>query len=118
MKEVSAMAMEDEDMIVVFTDDDGNEYYYREDLVIELEDNKKFAVLIGVTPEGEDGCGCDDDDCECEGDVYIARIEADENGEETYVDPTDEEFEMVREAYEEILAEEEAEEETEEVKEK
>lgn len=103
------MAMEDEDMIVVFTDDDGNEYFYREDLVIELE-NKKFAVLVGVTPEGEEGCGCDDDDCDCD-DVYIARIETDENGEDTYVDPTDEEFEMVREVYEEILAEEDGEEE-------
>lgn len=99
------MTMEDEDMIVVFTDEDGNELYYREDLVIEIED-KKFAVLVAIAPEGEEGCGCESDDCECEEDVYIARIEADEKGEETYVDPTDEEFEQVREAYEQILAEE------------
>lgn len=106
------MTMEDGDMIVVFTDDDGNEFYYREDLVIEIED-KKFAVLLAVTPEGEGACCCDDDDCDCDddGDVYIARIEVDEKGEETYVDPTDEEFEMVREAYEDILAEEDEEEE-------
>lgn len=103
------MTMEDEDMIVVFTDDDGNEFYYREDLVIEMED-KKFAVLVAVTPEGEEGCECDDDECECDGDVYIARIET-VDGEETYVDPSDEEFEMVRQAYEEILDEEDAEDE-------
>lgn len=104
------MTMENEDMIVVFTDDDGNELYYREDLVIEIED-KKFAVLVAVTPEGGETCGCGDDDCDCEDDVYIARIETDEKGEEIYVDPTDEEFEMVREAYEDILAEEDEEEE-------
>jgi len=98
------MTMETEDMVVVFTDDEGNEFYYREDIVIEIED-KKFAVLVPITPEGEE-C-CDDDDCECDGDVYIARIENDENGEESYVDPTDEEFEQVRQAYEELLAEEE-----------
>jgi uncharacterized protein YrzB (UPF0473 family) len=107
------MTMEAEDMIVVFTDDEGNEFYYREDIVIEIE-NKKFAVLVPVAgedeegeEEGECGCGCEDD---CDEDVYIARIE-EENGEETYVDPTDEEFEMVRQAYEEILAEEDEEEE-------
>ena len=100
------MTMEEEDVIVVFTDDDGNEFYYREDLVIEIED-KKFAVLVSIAPEGAEGCSCEDDDCECEEDVYIARIEADAKGEETYVDPTDEEFEKVREAYEQILAEEE-----------
>ncbi|HEY3424082.1 MAG TPA: DUF1292 domain-containing protein, partial [Negativicutes bacterium] len=30
-----------------------------------------------------------------------------ESGEEVYVDPTDEEFEQVREAYEELMTEEE-----------
>jgi uncharacterized protein YrzB (UPF0473 family) len=103
------MTMEAEDMIVVFTDDEGNEFYYREDIVIEIE-NKKFAVLVPVAGEDEDeecDCGCED---ACDEDVYIARIE-EENGEETYVDPTDEEFEMVRQAYEEILADEEDEEE-------
>lgn len=100
------MTMEDEDMIVVFTDDDGNEFYYREDFMVEIDD-KKFAVLASLSPEGEDDCGCDDEDCECGGDTFIARIEKDENGEEIYVDPTDEEFDAVREAYEQFLDEEE-----------
>lgn len=102
------MTMEDEDMIVVFTDDDGNEFYYREDFLVEIDD-KKFAVLVSIAEDEED-CDCDDDDCDCGGDTFIARIEPDENGEEIYVDPTDEEFEMVREAYEEYLAEEDEEE--------
>lgn len=104
------MTMEEaEDTIVVFTDDDGNEFYYREDLVIEIED-KKFAVLVPVSADITDdcdcGCGCDEQaEIDEEGDIYIARIEADENGEETYVDPTDEEFEQVQQAYEDIIAE-------------
>ncbi|MEM5766902.1 MAG: DUF1292 domain-containing protein [Bacillota bacterium] len=103
------MTMEDEDMIVVFTDDDGNEFYYREDFLVEIDD-KKFAVLVSISEDDEEDCGCDDDDCDCGGDTFIARIEPDEKGEEIYVDPTDEEFEMVREAYEEYLAEEDEEE--------
>jgi uncharacterized protein YrzB (UPF0473 family) len=106
------MTMEEEDTIVVFTDDDGNEFYYREDLVIEIE-NKKFAVLVPVSADIADGCDCSDCNCGCgeeadtdeEGDIYIARIETDANGEETYVDPTDEEFEQVQQAYEDIIAE-------------
>lgn len=38
---------------------------------------------------------------------FIARIDLDENGEEVYVDPTDEEFEEVQKAYDELMAEEE-----------
>lgn len=103
------MTMEADDTIVVFTDDDGNEFYYREDLVIEMED-KKFAVLVPVSAEITEGCGCGcghdhDADEDEEGDIYIARIEVDENGEESYVDPTDEEFEQVQQAYEEVIAE-------------
>lgn len=37
--------------------------------------------------------------------VMIARIEFDTDGEPVYVDPTDEEFEAVKKAYEEITQE-------------
>ena len=37
--------------------------------------------------------------------VMIARIEFDADGEPVYVDPTDEEFEAVKKAYEEITQE-------------
>ncbi|MDR1702711.1 MAG: DUF1292 domain-containing protein, partial [Sporomusaceae bacterium] len=39
--------------------------------------------------------------------VFIARVDLDENGEEIYTDPTDEEFEAVRAAYEKLMDEEE-----------
>ncbi|AJQ27804.1 MULTISPECIES: DUF1292 domain-containing protein [Pelosinus] len=101
----------DEELVVVMTDEEGNEYYYREEMIVPVGD-KQYAILIPIEDgeEEEDcgcnaGCGCSEDEV----DVYIARIDTDENGEEIYVDPTDEEFEEVRKAYEELMVEDEAE---------
>jgi len=95
----------EEEPIVVMTDEEGNEFYYREEVIIP-SGNKRFAILVPITIGEECGeecdCGCEDE----ETDVYIARIDTDESGEEIYVDPTDEEFEEVRQAYEELLTEE------------
>ena len=51
----------------------------------------------------DDGCdcGCGDEN------VVIAKIVVDENGEEVYVDPTDEEFEAVQKAYDELMEDDE-----------
>ena len=101
------MEFEDEP-VVVMTDEEGNEYYYREDMIVPVGD-KRFAILVPIDVEEEDGeescgCGCG---CDEETDVFIARIDVDEDGEEIYVDPTDEEFEAVRQAYEELVFEDE-----------
>ena len=99
--------MEDmeEELVVVMTDEEGNEYYYREDMIVPIGD-KRFAILVPLNDEddccGDEECGCEEDD---ETDVYIARIDTDANGEDVYVDPTDEEFEAVRLAYEELVEE-------------
>lgn len=96
----------DEDSVVVMTDEEGNEYYYREDMIIPVGD-KRYAILIPIDIDD-----CEDESCDCHGhdddeiDVFIARIDVDENGEEVYVDPTDEEFEEVRKAYEELMEDE------------
>lgn len=92
----------EEEPIVVMTDEEGNEFYYREEVIIPVGD-KRFAILVPITIGEECDCGCEDE----ETDVYIARIDTDENGEEIYVDPSDAEFEEVRQAYEELLSEEE-----------
>lgn len=97
-----------EELVVVMTDEEGNEYYYREDMIIPVGE-KRFAILV---PLMDDDCECGADSCGCgedETDVFIARIDTDENGEDIYVDPTDEEFEAVRQAYEELVAEEDME---------
>ncbi len=100
----------EEEPVVVMTDEEGNEYYYREEVIIPIGE-KRFAILVPINIDEEEECSCG---CDCEDeetDVYIARIDIDENGEEIYVDPTDDEFEEVRQAYEDLLAEEEEEEE-------
>ena len=98
----------EDDPVVVMTDEEGNEYYYREEIVIPVGD-KRFAVLVPL----DDDC-CEDEECECgchdeEVDVFIARIDADESGEDVYSDPTDEEFEEVSRLYQELMDEEEEE---------
>jgi uncharacterized protein YrzB (UPF0473 family) len=100
----------DEEPVVVMTDEEGNEYYYREEVIIPVGD-KRFAILVPINIEeegeaAEAACDCCDEE---ETDVYIARIDTDESGEEIYVDPSDEEFEEVRQAYEQLLADEECE---------
>ena len=98
----------DEEEIVVITDEDGNEMYFREEMVIPVGE-KSFAVLSALDA---DDCGCEDEECHChdeedddEDNVIIARIDFDEDGNEIYLGPTDEEFEEVKAAYEKLVAE-------------
>ena len=100
--------MNEDDIVVVMTDEDGNEYYYREEMIIPVGE-EKYALLIGIHEDEEEhehgcGCGCEDGD----EDVLIAKIVKNEQGEEEYVDPTDEEFDAVQKAYDAIMDEEEA----------
>lgn len=94
----------DDDFLIEMTDEDGNVFYYVEEMVIPV-DGENFALLVEVKDEHEHGegceCGCEDDD------VIIAKIVVNEDGEEEFIEPTDEEFEKVQEAYEKILDEEE-----------
>ncbi len=106
--EIEIMDEEEMDNIVVITDEEGNESYFAEEMVIPIGD-KNFAILVGIDA---DDC-CEDEECHChdheEGEddenVIIARIEFDEDGEPVYVGPTDEEFEQVKAAYEQLAAE-------------
>ena len=94
----------DEDFLIEMTDEDGNVFYYVEEMIIPV-DGENFALLVEVKDEHEHGEGCD---CGCEDDdVIIAKIVVNEYGEEEFIEPTDEEFEKVQEAYEKILDEEE-----------
>lgn len=101
----------DEDEIIVITDEEGNEFYYREEMIIPVGD-KNFAILVPLEMDEEE-CDCEEhSDCDCCGgdqDAIIARIDVDETGEQIYIDPTDEEYEAVIKAYDEIMAEEEEE---------
>ncbi len=94
----------DDDFLVEMTDTEGNVFYYSEEMIIPV-DGENFALLVEVKDEHEHGegcnCGCEDDD------VIIAKIVVNADGEEEYIEPTDEEFEKVQEAYEKLLDEEE-----------
>ncbi|MEX5284468.1 DUF1292 domain-containing protein [Selenomonas sputigena] len=97
----------EEDVVVEMTDEEGNSYYYRQEMIIPVGDDK-FALLVGIHDEEEEhthscGCGCGEHD----EDVLIAKIVVDEDGEEEYVEPTDEEFDAVQQAYDELMDEEE-----------
>ena len=98
--------MQDEDVMVVMTDEEGNEYYYQEEMIIPVGD-QRYALLVGIhDDEHEHGCGCD---CEDDEDVLIAKIVVNEEGEEEYIEPTDEEFEAVQKAYDALVEESEKE---------
>ncbi|WP_317302100.1 DUF1292 domain-containing protein [Acidaminococcus timonensis] len=97
-EEKDLLQTEDQEAVVVITDEKGNESYYLEEMVIPM-DNKNFALLTQIPEED------DTDPDEAEDNVIIARMDFDENGEPVYLDPTDEEFDAVRRAYEEIMDE-------------
>jgi hypothetical protein len=109
-KEKLAPAGEEEDAIVVeFTDEEGNSYLYEQEMILPVN-GEKYALLLGIQEEGDEhghscgcGCGCEEGD----DDVLIAKIVTNADGEEEYVEPTDEEFEAVQKAYDELLEEEE-----------
>ena len=92
----------DDDFLVEMTDDKGNVFYYVEEMIIPV-DGVNFALLVEVKDEHTHGadcdCGCDDDD------VIIAKIVVGADGQEEYVEPTDEEFDKVQAAYEKLLDE-------------
>jgi hypothetical protein len=99
---------EDDDYVVVeITDEDGNVFNYAQEMIIPVGD-ENFALLVPLREDLEehehgDGCDCG---CEEEDDVIITKVVEDENGETLYIEPTDEEFEKVREAYEAMFDEE------------
>lgn len=91
----------DDDFVVEMTDEEGNVFYYSEEMIIPV-DGENFALLVEIkNDEHEHGCdcGCEDDD------VIIAKIVVNADGEEEYIEPTDEEFEKVQAAYEKLLDE-------------
>ena len=95
----------DDDLVIEMTDDKGHVFYYVEEMIIPV-DGENFALLVGINDEHGEGCNCGCG-CDCEDDdVVIAKIVVNADGEEEYIEPTDEEFEKVRAAYERILDEE------------
>lgn len=70
------LRMEDDRDIVVFSDDDGNEFELEVIDYFDYED-QEYAVLVDP-----DTCDCNDDDCECETEVYIMKVLVNDDMEE------------------------------------
>ena len=87
----------DEDVVIEMTDTDGNVFLYSEEMIIPV-DGENFALLIAIHDDEEENF--DDED-----EVIIAKIVLNEDGEEEYIEPTDEEFERVQQAYEKLMDE-------------
>lgn len=87
--------IQDEDVIVVITNEEGEERYYREEMIIPIGDDR-FAVLVALSASSEEELA----DAEEGDEATIAKIIVDEDGEDIYTDPTDEEFDEIRRAYE------------------
>lgn len=102
--------VQDDGVVIEMEDEQGNKFYYEEEMIIPVGE-EKFALLVGMHDEDEEehehgcGCGCGDDD----EDVIIAKIVVNDEGEEEYVEPTDEEFEAVQKAYDALVEESEQE---------
>ena len=118
-KDKEEIILDENDVVIEMTDGEGNSYYYVEEMIIPVN-GENFALLVAVEPGEEEsehnhGETCDsgkhnhDGMCDCGEDddsVIIAKIVVNENGEEEYIEPTDEEFEAVLEAYEQMMDEE------------
>ncbi len=98
---MSEEILDDENIVVEFKDEAGNSLYYQQEMIIPVN-GMDFALLIGLNVEN-------DETFEDEENVIIAKIVKDENGEDEYVDPTDEEFDAVQAVYEEMCDAEESE---------
>lgn len=91
--------LHDEDVIVEFEGEDGEILSYREEMMLTVGEDR-FAVLVELTETAEN-------EFEEGEDATIAKIVTDEDGKDIYIAPTDEEFEAVRRAYEQMEDEEE-----------
>ena len=86
--------MEDDRDIVVFSDDDGNEFELEVIDYFDYED-QEYAVLVDPAT-----CECDDEDCECETEVYIMKVLV--NGDmEEFLPADDDKMEALSEIVEE-----------------
>lgn len=80
--------MEEERDVVVFADDEGNEFEL--DVIDYFEyEGQEYAVLMDLSDLPEDECECGEEDCSCaEQDVYIMKVVV--NGDTEEFLPADE----------------------------
>lgn len=83
--------MEEERDVVVFADDEGNEFEL--DVIDYFEyEGQEYAVLMDLSNLPEEDCECEDEECTCgaEQDVYIMKVVV--NGDTEEFLPADEDL--------------------------
>ena len=98
------MGLMDDEQLLVLTDEEGKEHPTVVVDQFSVGEND-YVVLLPINPEG-----CDDD-CECsfcsgEEEAFLLKVITNEQGEEEYVEPTEEEFAEAEAAYAELQDEE------------
>jgi len=73
----------EQDEWLILVDEDGQEYRYSLERVVEMEE-KKYVVMVPEVQEGE------------EEEAHVFRLENDETGEEVLVDVEDAELEKIQ----------------------
>ncbi|MDY6028982.1 MAG: DUF1292 domain-containing protein [Acidaminococcaceae bacterium] len=114
--ELLSMLESEDDSVEIFplTDDEGNTVMFYEDMCFRVGD-KTYAILVEVDPEdlahehGEN-CGCghvhEHEECSCdEPNVYLVRVQFDENGEPYYETESlsEDDYAEASEAYNQIM---------------
>lgn len=95
--------VEEQEQIVEIIDNEGNKTYFIEEMLLPVGD-KTFSILVEAKADED----VEDEEDE-EENVIVAKVEFDKDGEPMYLDPTDEEYEQFKAAYEQMLEEEDAE---------
>ena len=91
-KELETGLTDDEDEIITLTDDDGKDHEFVVVDVIEVS-NKEYAILLPIDADEEE-----------EAEAVILRLEKDSAGGDVLTDiESEEEWEQVAQAYEELL---------------
>ncbi|QNO16085.1 DUF1292 domain-containing protein [Alkalicella caledoniensis] len=94
-----------DDVKIVLVDEEGNEHSFVEYERIFMEDDRQYALLLAVDE-------LDDDEAE----LYVFKIEVDEEGEDNYTVVEDpQEIEEVENAYHDLIEYDEEDEEDEEL---
>ncbi|MBX5466494.1 MAG: DUF1292 domain-containing protein [Firmicutes bacterium] len=98
-KDVQQPIPEEEDEVITLTDEEGRDHDFVVVDVIEV-DNQEYAILLPVDETQDDE----------EGEAVILRVEQDADGDDILVDiESEEEWERVAQAYEDLLDEEDGE---------
>ncbi len=94
--------MPEQDEVITIIDEENNEHEVIIYDILEL-DGQRYAIVVPLADDEEDGDDLEDFEDEAEGDAFVLKIIQDEDGEEVLVEINDDEWEKVKDACMEVL---------------